>query len=105
MSESSGSAPGHPVDDLADDECSLPHVSIFVVPSSVGAYAGLDGPISLATVQGRTVGVKDAPGESTVVEDQAGIAVLERQWEAIREYALPQGASLELLKKAMQTWT
>ncbi|WP_422773547.1 helix-turn-helix domain-containing protein [Plantactinospora sp. WMMC1484] len=87
------------------DACARPHISIFVVPSHVGAYAGLDGPIALATVHGRTVGVKDAPGESIVVEDHAGIAVLERQWEAIREYALPQGASLELLRKAMETWT
>ncbi|MDG4789460.1 helix-turn-helix transcriptional regulator [Micromonospora sp. WMMD1102] len=87
------------------DACSLPHVSVFVVPSHVGAYAGLDGPIGLATVHGRTVGVKDGPGEGTVVEDQAGMAVLERHWEAVREYALPQGASLELLRKAMESWT
>ena len=82
-----------------------PNVSVFVVPKHVGAYAGLDGPIGLATVHGRTVGVRDAPGAGDVVEDPARLAILERQWEAIREYALPQDMSLELIMKAAETWT
>jgi transcriptional regulator with XRE-family HTH domain len=83
----------------------LPNVSVFIVPSHVGAYAGLDGPVALATARGHTVGVRDAPGAGDVVEDPARLDILERQWEAIREYALPQDMSLDLIKKAADSWT
>lgn len=82
-----------------------PHISVYVVPAHVGAYAGLDGPVALATNHGRTVGIRDAPGGGDVVEDPERVARLERQWEAIREYALPQDQSLDLIMKAVDTWT
>lgn len=82
-----------------------PNISAFVVPAHVGAYAGLDGPVALATHLGRTVGLRDAPGAGDVVEDPAAVDLLEKQWEAIREYALPQDQSLELITKAAESWT
>ncbi|MFV2012828.1 MULTISPECIES: helix-turn-helix domain-containing protein [unclassified Micromonospora] len=87
------------------DAIERPNISIFIVPAHVGAYAGLDGPVELATTHGRTVGVRDAPGAGNVVEDPAGVELLEHQWEAIREYALPQDQSLDLIMKAVDTWT
>jgi hypothetical protein len=44
----------------------LPNVSVFIVPSHVGAYAGLDGSVALATAHGHTVGVREAPGQVTL---------------------------------------
>lgn len=82
-----------------------PNISVFIVPAHVGAYAGLDGPVALATAHGRTVGLRDAPGAGDVVEDPAVVDLLERQWEAVREYALPQDQSRELIMKAVDTWT
>lgn len=81
------------------------NVSVFIVPSYVGADAGLDGPVALATCQGRVVGARDAAGAGDVVEDPASVDLLERQWEAIREYALPQDVSLDLITKAVETWS
>ncbi|MDG4763251.1 helix-turn-helix transcriptional regulator [Solwaraspora sp. WMMD406] len=82
-----------------------PNISVFIVPAYVGAYAGLDGPVALATAHGRTVGLRDAPGAGDVVEDPAAVDLLDRQWEAIREYALPQDQSLDLIMKAVDSWT
>ncbi|MDG4830267.1 helix-turn-helix transcriptional regulator [Solwaraspora sp. WMMD1047] len=82
-----------------------PNVSIYVVPSHVGAYAGLNGPLALASVQGRTVGLVDGHPEGGVVENPVGVTALERRWEAVREYAEPQHRSLELITKAAESWT
>nr|MDT0658364.1 helix-turn-helix transcriptional regulator [Micromonospora sp. DSM 115978] len=84
---------------------SLPNVSIYVVPSHVGAYAGLNGPLALASVHGRAVGLVDGHPEGGVVESPGGVAALERRWEAVREYAEPQDRSLELIRKAAESWT
>lgn len=82
-----------------------PNVSIYVVPSHVGAYAGLNGPLALASVHGRTVGLVDGNPEGGVVKSREGVTALERRWESVREYAEPQDRSLELIMKAAESWT
>ncbi|MEO3821704.1 helix-turn-helix transcriptional regulator [Plantactinospora sp. B24E8] len=85
--------------------CARPNVSVVVVPASVGAYPGLNGPLALATVQGRTVAFLDDPLDGHVIEDQERVTALEEAWEAIRGYALPGQASLELLMEAAESWS
>ncbi|MDG4786123.1 helix-turn-helix transcriptional regulator [Micromonospora sp. WMMD1102] len=85
--------------------CALPNVSVTVVPASVGGYPGLNGPLALATVDGRTVAFLDDPLDGRVVEDPDRVAALDEVWEAIREYALPARPSLELLTEAAESWS
>ncbi|WP_170208719.1 helix-turn-helix domain-containing protein [Micromonospora pisi] len=85
--------------------CSLPTVSVAVVPASAGAYSGLNGPLALASVDGRTVGFLDDPLDGRVVEDPERVNALEEVWETVREYALPGRPSLELLMEAAESWS
>jgi|HigsolmetaAR201D_1030396.scaffolds.fasta_scaffold21576_2 Predicted transcription factor, homolog of eukaryotic MBF1 len=85
--------------------CARPNVSVVVVPSSVGAYPGLNGPLALATVTGRTVAFLDDPLGGHVVEDPDRVVALEEVWEAIRAYALPGHQSLELIMEAAESWS
>ncbi|WP_275414727.1 helix-turn-helix domain-containing protein [Plantactinospora mayteni] len=85
--------------------CALPNVSVTVVPASAGAHPGLNGPLALATVDGRNVGFLDDPLGGQVVEDPDRVAALEEVWEAIREYALPARPSLELIMEAAESWS
>ncbi|MFC6023078.1 Scr1 family TA system antitoxin-like transcriptional regulator [Plantactinospora solaniradicis] len=85
--------------------CALPNVSVAVVPASVGAYPGLNGPLALATVDGRNVAFLDDPLDGRVVEDPDRVAALEEVWESIREYALPAQPSLELIMEAAESWS
>ncbi|MDG4829328.1 helix-turn-helix transcriptional regulator [Solwaraspora sp. WMMD1047] len=81
------------------------NVSMYVVPVTAGAYIGLDGSISLATVHGRVVGFADGPLRDDAIEDVDRVDDLERRWEMIRRYTPSQEASLELIKKAADQWT
>jgi transcriptional regulator with XRE-family HTH domain len=81
-----------------------PNVSVFIVPAHVGAYAGLDGPVALASGHRSIVGFVDGHPAGGVVESVDGVEDLERRWEAVREYAQPQDASLELITKAADSW-
>ncbi|MFK3984147.1 Scr1 family TA system antitoxin-like transcriptional regulator [Micromonospora sp. NPDC050397] len=85
--------------------CSWPTVSVAVIPASAGAYSGLNGPLALATVDGRTVGFLDDPLGGRVVEDPDRVADLEEVWETVRQYALPGRQSLELIMEAAESWS
>jgi transcriptional regulator with XRE-family HTH domain len=85
--------------------CAMPNVSIAVVPSSVGAYPGLNGPLAIATAGGRNVAFLDGPMDGRVVEDPDGVAALEEVWEAIRGYALPGQASFDLIMEVAESWS
>jgi transcriptional regulator with XRE-family HTH domain len=85
--------------------CERPNIQVHIVPSTVGAYAGLNGPFALATVDGRTVGLLDTPLPGKVVEGTDDLAILEGYWESIRGYALPCDQSLDLIMRAAQSWT
>nr|MDT0659803.1 helix-turn-helix transcriptional regulator [Micromonospora sp. DSM 115978] len=85
--------------------CDLSTVDVAVVPASVGAYPGLNGPLAIATVDGRSLGFLDGPLDGQVVEDPEKVAALEETWEAIRGYALPGRASLELITEVAESWS
>jgi hypothetical protein len=85
--------------------CALPTIDVAVVPSSVGAYPGLNGPLAIATVGGRNVAFLDGPLDGRVVEDPDDVASLEEVWEAVRGYALPARPSLELITEVAESWS
>ena len=87
------------------DACDRPNVSVHVVPSSVGAYVGLNGPFALATVHNRVFGYLDNYLVGRIVDDPEDVQVLEAAWEGVRSYALPVADSREMIKKALELWT
>ena len=87
------------------EACSLPTISVTVVPATVGAYPGLNGPMAVAAVDGRSVAFLDGPLDGRVVEDPDEVLALDEVWEAIREYALPGQQSMEMIMKAAESWS
>ncbi len=84
----------------------LPHVQILVVPEEAGIYPGLQGGFILATLgDGSMVTHLDHQVRAQVVNGADDLATLQRTWEAVRGEALPRRQSLDLIKKAAQTWT
>ncbi|MDG4765651.1 helix-turn-helix transcriptional regulator [Solwaraspora sp. WMMD406] len=84
--------------------CAGPTVEVAVVPSTVGAYPGLNGPLAIATVEGRNVAFLDGPMGGQVIEDSDQVAMLEELWEGVRGYALPRQPSLDLITEAAEAW-
>jgi transcriptional regulator with XRE-family HTH domain len=81
-------------------------VRIHVVPSGVGAYAGLDGPFVLATLPDMIdVGYLDNRLQGQVVERAAEVAALREQWEATLAEALTLQQSAELIMEVAKSWT
>lgn len=85
--------------------CALPNVSVTVVPTSVGAHPGLNGPMGIGTVDGQAVAFLDGPLGGQVTEDPDQIAEIEEIWQAIQEYALPRQPSLELIMEVANSWS
>lgn len=75
----------------------LPHVTLRVVPRSVGAYDGLDGPFKLVTVREGLVGFLEAPIWGRLVIDVAETEALRLRFDRIAAHALPIGASQRLI--------
>ncbi|MBE1490030.1 helix-turn-helix domain-containing protein [Plantactinospora soyae] len=85
--------------------CELPNVWLHVVPAHSGAYAGLNGPFVLGTVNGRVLGFLDSHLGGQVIDQADAIRVLEEAWEGVRSYALPTGQSHDLIAKVAESWT
>ncbi|MDG4771168.1 helix-turn-helix transcriptional regulator [Solwaraspora sp. WMMD792] len=83
----------------------LPSIRVHIIPTSAGAYLGLDGPFTLATVDGRSVGYLEGHLKGRVVEGSEDTADLERTWEAVREYALPGNQSRDVIMRMAEKWT
>ena len=83
-----------------------PNISVHVVPSSVGAHAGLSGDISLASVDGAPdVLHTDAVPEGHTTETRSIVRRAAVTFERIRRDALPCAQSCELiLRTADEVW-
>jgi len=82
-----------------------PNVNVHMVPLGTGAYPGLDGGFTIATVDSRPVGYVEGHLSGKVVESPDDMAELERTWEAVRGYALPAQLSLDLIMRTAEKWT
>ncbi|WP_371685827.1 DUF5753 domain-containing protein [Micromonospora sp. MW-13] len=86
--------------------CGQPHVRVHVVPSRVGAYAGLNGPFVIAaSVDHRLAGYLDNQLQGQVVSDPDDIAAILGAWENVRGEALSHWQSVDLITEVAQTWT
>ncbi|PWU51678.1 transcriptional regulator [Micromonospora globispora] len=86
--------------------CAEPQVRLHVVPSSVGAYAGLNGPFVIATCPDhRLAGYLDNQLQGQVVSDTEDIAAMMAAWENVRGEALSHWQSVDLIREVAETWS
>ncbi|WP_326560490.1 helix-turn-helix domain-containing protein [Micromonospora sp. NBC_01796] len=85
---------------------SMPRVRIHVVPLSVGAYAGLNGPFVIATPPvGEDVVYIEGQLHGQTFDRAEDMRHAVQVWESIRGEALPHQQSLELISEVAETWT
>ncbi|MEV4630175.1 helix-turn-helix transcriptional regulator [Micromonospora sp. NPDC049523] len=85
---------------------SLARVRIHVVPLSVGAYAGLNGPFVVATPPvGEDVVYVEGPFHGEISDRSEDVKQAVQVWESIRGEALPHQQSLELISEEAERWT
>ncbi|MFF0306151.1 Scr1 family TA system antitoxin-like transcriptional regulator [Streptosporangium sp. NPDC004379] len=88
------------------EAAALPHVTIQVVPFDAGATVGLLGAFAIAQVRGLTNTVyMESAGQAQVTDRPVDVADITVKYEAIRSEALPQRASLELIRETRDRWT
>jgi hypothetical protein len=86
--------------------CEDSHIRVQVVPSTVGAYAGLNGPFVLATdATHHVAGYLDNQLHGQVITEADHIADMLAAWEAVRGEALSHWQSIDLIKEVTETWT
>lgn len=88
------------------DACSEPLVRVQVVPSTVGAYAGLNGPFVLATgSDNRIAGYLDNQLQGQVVSEPAEIAAILAAGENVRGETLSHWQSVDLIREVAESWS
>lgn len=80
----------------------IPHVTLRIVPKSIGGYRGLDGAFHLMSTGGRSVAYVEAPGGGFLVQSGAQVEEFMNRWDAISSCALTWDASKDLLLEAME---
>ncbi|MCZ7418426.1 helix-turn-helix transcriptional regulator [Verrucosispora sp. WMMA2121] len=84
----------------------LPRARIQVVPLSVGAYPGINGPFVIATPpHGEDVVYQEGQLHGQVVDRAEHVRQMVEVWESIRGEALSQQQSLDLIAEVAETWT
>lgn len=83
-----------------------PRVRMQVVPTSAGAYAGLNGPFVIATLaDGDDVGYLDDQLQGRLIERSDDITVVRQLWDSIRSEALNEQQSIELIREVAESWS
>lgn len=86
--------------------CAAPHVRVHVVPSVVGAYAGLNGPFVIAeSPDHRLAGYLDNQLQGHMVSEPDELAAILAAWENVRGEALSHWQSVDLITEVAKTWT
>ncbi|MGC4866614.1 DUF5753 domain-containing protein [Micromonospora sp. DT53] len=86
--------------------CAEPHIRVHVVPSTVGAYAGLNGPFVIAhSHDHRVAGYLDNQLQGQVASDPEDIAAMMAAWENVRGEALSHWQSVELITEVAESWS
>jgi hypothetical protein len=82
------------------------HVSVQVIPATLGAHAGLGGAFNIAAVDGRPDAMHVDSVEGITVEKSAVVRKAGIAFDLVRGDALPRWASRDLiLKVAEERWT
>lgn len=80
-------------------------VTIQVTPLSIGGHPGVEGAFSIATLpDGAQLVYRDSIEEGQVVHKPDTVATIIGLWESIRADALPQRASIELVRSWAEKW-
>ncbi|MGI5153196.1 helix-turn-helix domain-containing protein [Plantactinospora sp. CA-294935] len=83
-----------------------PNVYIHVVANTAGAYLGLAGPFTIATLtDSRELTYLDNQLQGVVAERPGDILIIRDAWENVRGVALPLQQSIEMIRKVAETWT
>ncbi|WP_349337650.1 helix-turn-helix transcriptional regulator [Plantactinospora sp. B6F1] len=91
---------------LARVAADMPHVRLQVVPSSVGAYAGLAGPFIVATLPGgENLAFLDNQLKGVVVQEPSEVVSMGKAWEVVHSEALSHQQSAKLILEAVEKWT
>ncbi|MET8042105.1 helix-turn-helix transcriptional regulator [Micromonospora sp. NPDC005215] len=86
--------------------CAEPHIRVHVVPSTVGAYAGLNGPFVIAhSHDHRVAGYLDNQLQGQVASDSEDIAAMMAAWENVRGEALSHWQSVDLIREVAESWS
>ncbi len=80
-------------------------IQVLIVPRDVGMYPGLGGGFIVAELpEGEQVSHIDSQAPAQILKEAAVVATLNQRWERIRSEALPRHLSLDLIRKAAETW-
>ncbi|WP_327023696.1 helix-turn-helix domain-containing protein [Micromonospora sp. NBC_01739] len=83
-----------------------PHIRVYVVPSTVGEYAGINGPFVLATAEDhRIAGYLDNQLQGQVVSEHDEIAAILAVWENVRGETLSRWQSVDLIREVAESWS
>ncbi|MGC4811222.1 Scr1 family TA system antitoxin-like transcriptional regulator [Micromonospora sp. DT228] len=86
--------------------CAEPHIRVHLVPSTVGAYAGLNGPFVIAhSPDHRVAGYLDNQLQGQVASDPEDIAAMMAAWENVRGEALSHWQSVDLIREVAESWS
>ena len=82
-----------------------PNVTVQILPMDLGSHPGLQGGFVIATLPDHSpVVYRDMVGEGHVTDDPEFVATITELWDSLRADALPQRASIELVKSCAERW-
>jgi transcriptional regulator with XRE-family HTH domain len=85
-------------------EAAQQHV-IQVIPYNARTYLHLDGPFTVASVEGHDLCFVETPVHGVVADGAEVVSRLKRRWDVIRAQALSVPQSTELIQEVMKQWT
>jgi transcriptional regulator with XRE-family HTH domain len=88
------------------ERASAENITLQVLPKSAGASPAMDGPFSVLTLPEPIpdFGYAEGPGGAVYIEDRANVRTCILRWGILTERALPQADSLDLIRKAAQSY-
>ena len=83
-----------------------PNIHLHVVPTDVGEYAGLAGPMVIASPEeGSDTAYADGQANGMVIDRPAEVKAFNEIWESIRAEALPRRQTIDVITEAVRQWT
>lgn len=83
----------------------LPHVTLRVVENQAGAHSGLDGPITVLTVDERDLAYDEATTRGRFLMEPLAVQEVIVKYDSISDIATPVGPSRLLLEAERERWT